>query len=75
MMTGYPMSAAIFCPSRTERTGSTTPGSIGSPASCMSRRAVALLPMSCITDGGGPMKVSPADSQISAKSGSSERKP
>jgi hypothetical protein len=41
----------------------------------MSRRAVALLPICCITAGGGPTKVNPSAAQISAKSGSSERKP
>jgi hypothetical protein len=41
----------------------------------MSRRAVALLPICCITAGGGPTKVSPSAAQISAKSGSSDRKP
>ena len=54
MITGYPISWAIRRPSTAVRTGSTTPGSSGRPASAISRRAVALLPMSCMTDAGGP---------------------
>ncbi len=51
------------------------PGSTGSPARSISLRASALSPSCCITAAGGPMKTMPLASQISAKSGSSDRKP
>jgi hypothetical protein len=56
-------------------TGSTVPGRSGRPAFCISSRAVALSPTFSITSGFGPMKVIPSSAQISAKYGSSERKP
>lgn len=41
----------------------------------MMPRVRALSPSAAITAGGGPMNVIPSASQISAKSGSSERNP
>ena len=69
------MSSAIDCASSTVMTGSTVPGSRGSPAFDIRSRAVALSPTRSMTSGFGPMKVMPSSVQISAKYGSSERKP
>ena len=51
------------------------PGTSGMPLSFMTRLAKALSPTRDITSGLGPMNVMLSSAQISAKSGSSERKP
>jgi hypothetical protein len=51
------------------------PGVVGTPASCISRFAVALSPIALITSGLGPMNVSPWSAAISAKRAFSARNP
>ena len=53
------MSFAIFAAACTSGTGSVTPGTIGTPAFCISSRARVLEPIASIADAGGPMKVDP----------------
>jgi hypothetical protein len=69
------MPSAISWASSGVVTGSMVPGSSGRPAFCMRSRAMALSPTLSMTSGLGPMKVMPFSEQISAKKGSSERKP
>jgi hypothetical protein len=75
MITGYPIESASRFADSASVSGSTLPGSSGSPASVMAARAEVLSPSFAITDAGGPMNVMPFDSQTSAKSASSERNP
>jgi len=56
-------------------TGSVVPGTIGTPAFCMSSRARVLEPIASIALAGGPMKTTPACSQARAKAAFSARKP
>ena len=65
----------MSCASSAVFTGSMVPGSRGRPALVIRSRAMALLPTFSITSGRGPMNVMPSSAQISAKYGSSERKP
>ncbi len=51
------------------------PGTTGTPAAAMSRRAATLSPICWITCQGGPTKMNPACSQACAKRQFSERKP
>ncbi len=55
--------------------GSADPGTVGTPAACMFRRAVVFTPMASIDSARGPMKVMPADSTARANSAFSERNP
>ncbi len=55
--------------------GSTVPGTTGTPASIATLRAPVLLPIRSIASGDGPMNVSPASAQARAKSAFSARKP
>ena len=51
------------------------PGTTGTPAACMRRRAADLLPMASITSPEGPMKVMPQSAHSRANSLFSLRKP
>ena len=75
MMTGKPMARARETASSTSGTAPSLPGTIGSPAACIVRRASTLSPMRRIISAVGPMKVKPQDSQTSAKCAFSARKP
>ncbi len=59
----------------TSATGSVVPGTIGTPAFCISSRAAVLEPIASIALAGGPMKVMPAFSHAAAKPAFSARKP
>ena len=61
--------------SSTSSTGSVVPGTIGTPAACISSRARVLEPIASIALAGGPMKTIPASSQARAKAAFSARKP
>ena len=61
--------------SSTESTGSVVPGTIGTPASRISSRALVFEPIASIALAGGPMKTMPASSQARAKAAFSARKP
>ncbi len=70
------MSASmIFLASFTDSTGSVVPGTIGTPASFITSRALVLEPMASIASAGGPMNTIPASSQARAKAEFSARKP
>ena len=51
------------------------PGTIGTPASRISSRALVFEPIASIALAGGPMKTIPASSQARAKAAFSARKP
>ncbi len=55
--------------------GPPEPGTQGTPAAFISRMALTLSPIRRITFAGGPMNRKPLDSQRSAKSAFSDRKP
>ena len=55
--------------------GSVVPGTIGTPAACISSRARVFDPMASIAEAGGPMNTTPASSQARAKAAFSARKP
>ena len=61
--------------SSTLATGSVVPGTIGTPAACMSSRARVLEPIASIALAGGPMNVMPASSHAFANGAFSARKP
>ena len=74
--TGKPIcSDAIFSASSASATGSVVPGTIGTPAACISSRARVLEPIASIALAGGPMKTMPASAQAWAKAAFSARKP
>ena len=75
MMSGYPISSPSAATSSGDRTGSTAPGMIGTPASRITRRAAVFVPISSIASGGGPIHVNPASSTILAKAAFSARNP
>ncbi len=56
-------------------TRSVVPGTIGTPASAMRRRASIFAPMASMASGGGPIHVRPASSQARAKAAFSARNP
>ena len=56
-------------------TGDVVPGTIGTPAACISSRARVFEPIASIADAGGPMKVTPASSSRRANVAFSARKP
>ena len=56
-------------------TGALAPGTIGTPASRMRRRASVLSPIARMAAAGGPTKVSPACSTASANAARSARNP
>ena len=59
--TGKPIcSEAIFSASSASATGSVVPGTIGTPAACISSRARVLEPIASIALAGGPMNTTPA---------------
>ena len=60
---------------RPSSTGSVVPGTIGTPAACMSSRARVLEPIASIALAGGPMKTIPASSQARANGAFSARNP
>ncbi len=51
------------------------PGTTGTPASSIRRRAVVLTPMLSIASGGGPMNTSPARAHARAKPACSAKNP
>jgi hypothetical protein len=51
------------------------PGTIGTPAACISSRARVLEPIASIAAAGGPMNVTPASSSARANAAFSARKP
>ena len=57
----------ILRASSTPPTGSVVPGTIGTPAACISSRARVFEPIASIALAGGPMKVIPASSHACAK--------
>ena len=65
----------IFRASSIVSTGSVVPGTIGTPASCMSSRARVFDPMASIAEAGGPMNTVPFSSSALAKAAFSARKP
>ena len=62
-------------PLRGSSTGALPPGTIGTPASRIRRRASVLSPMARMAAGGGPTQISPAASTASANAARSARKP
>ncbi len=74
--TGKPIVSAITLRAAlTSATGSVVPGTIGTPAFCISSRAAVFEPIASIALAGGPMKTIPALSQAAAKAAFSARKP
>ena len=59
-MTGYPISQATRSASTASAVVSWLPGTTGTPAAAMSRRASVLSPIRRIASGDGPTKVRPA---------------
>ena len=60
---------AIRSASARVATGSVVPGTIGTPAACISSRALVLEPIASIALAGGPMNTIPASSQACANGG------
>src|SRR2546425_2694387 len=73
--TGYPSRAASGRACTWSASGRVLPGTIGTPAACMRRRASVLSPMARMAAAGGPTKLSPACTTASANGARSERKP
>jgi len=74
--TGKPISSLAICSaSCTVATGVVVPGTIGTPAACISSRARVFEPIASIALAGGPMKTTPACSQAWANGAFSARKP
>ncbi|CAB5033495.1 unannotated protein [freshwater metagenome] len=65
----------ILRASSTFSTVSVVPGTIGTPAACISSRADVLLPIDSIALAGGPMKTIPLSASNWAKGAFSARKP
>jgi hypothetical protein len=59
----------------TVSTGSVVPGTMGTPAACMSSRARVFEPIASIAAAGGPMKTIPRSSRARANAAFSARKP
>ena len=62
-------------PVAASRISSVVPGTIGTPAAAMRRRAPILEPIASIAAGGGPIQTSPASPQARAKAAFSARNP
>ena len=75
IMMGQPISRASKSAASASCTPLALPGTTGTPASIMVRRAWLLLPMRSITSGEGPIQVIPFSTQSFAKVEFSERKP
>ena len=73
-MTGKPISLA-FSKAVSASGMMSEPGVMGTPLAIAVARAVALSPIIEMSLADGPMKVTPEDSQISAKRAFSDRKP
>ena len=74
--TGKPISSlAIRIASATVATASVVPGTIGTPAACISSRAFVFEPIASIALAGGPMNTTPASSQACANGAFSARNP
>ena len=74
--TGKPISSlAMRSASATVATASVVPGTIGTPAACISSRARVFEPIASIALAGGPMNTIPASSQACANGAFSARKP
>jgi hypothetical protein len=65
----------MSAPGTSGASGSSVPGTTGTPARSAAVRAAVLLPMVAIAAGVGPMKISPASRTAAAKSSFSARKP
>jgi hypothetical protein len=74
IITGKPM-RAMSTASSGSRTGSTVPGTTGTPAAVTVRRARSLSPMAVMAAGGGPIQTSPASCTLRAKVAFSLRNP
>jgi len=55
--------------------GTSRPGTTGTPASLAARRAASLLPNASWASGGGPIQISPASRTARAKAAFSDRNP
>ena len=75
IMMGQPMSRACSSASSTSCSPFFVPGTTGTPASIMVRRAWLLLPMRSMTSGAGPMKTMSFSRHSLAKVEFSDRKP
>ena len=75
MITGKPIPRASSSAVSTSGITPSLPGTTGSPASFMVRRATALSPILRIISGVGPMKVKPHEAHTSAKCAFSDRNP
>jgi hypothetical protein len=73
--TGKPIPSACLRAASTFSAGSVAPGTIGTPAFCMSSRAFVFEPIASIAEAGGPMKTTSSSMQRRAKSAFSARKP
>ncbi len=69
------MRSASATAASSESSAPSLPGTTGTPAACMRRRASTLSPICWMTRQDGPMKTSPASSQALAKRQFSERNP
>jgi hypothetical protein len=74
-MIGKPMRSASATARSTSSIGSTRPGTTGTPAACIVRRAMILSPIVSIASAGGPIHTSPASTTARAKYARSLRKP
>jgi hypothetical protein len=74
-ITGKPAASATSTASASSLSGSSLPGTTGTPACLAITRACALSPIKRIASGEGPMNVRPQARQMSAKAGFSARKP
>jgi len=74
-MTGKPNDSASRRASRAEIKGVAVPGTTGTPAASILRRAPVFSPMARMVAGAGPTKTSPAPATASAKSARSARNP
>src|SRR5207237_442572 len=74
-ITGKPNSAARRSTWTSLSTGSSDPGTTGTPAAIIRRRASSLSPIASIASAEGPMKTTPASAQARAKAARSARKP
>ena len=75
MSSGNPARLAAASSDASDWSAGVSPGTTGTPARSISRRAEILDPIAAMAADGGPMKVIPADSQAAAKSAFSARNP
>ena len=75
MITGNPISLAIFSPSFISVTGVSVPSKTGTPIFFIATFEAILSPKSSICSGFGPMKIMPFSSQALANSALSDKNP